>query len=152
MAKLIPIGQPANDSERQALAYLRDHLPDNYTILHNFELKQGDMWFEIDLALIAPHAVYVVDVKSIGGEIHVDGGKWQPEGRAPFNSPLPKLRQNAKVLKSLIVGTPEHAERKRIYVDAVVLMTAPDARLNDPLDRDKPGVCSLVGCERFFQN
>jgi serine/threonine protein kinase len=152
MAKIIAIGQPTNNGERRALAYLRDHLPDTYTVLHNFELKQGDIWFEIDLAIIAPHAVYVVDVKSTGGEIHVDGGKWQPEGRTPFNSPLPKLRQNAKVLKSLIVGTPEHQERKRIYVDTAVLLTSPDAVLNDPSNRDKPNVYSLVGCERFFQN
>ena len=27
MAKVIPIGQPANESERQAIGFLRDHLP-----------------------------------------------------------------------------------------------------------------------------
>ena len=41
MAKVIAIGQPANDSEREAIAYLRDHLPNSHTIIHNFELKQG---------------------------------------------------------------------------------------------------------------
>ena len=38
MAKVIPIGQPVNDAERLAIAHLRDHLPDAYTVLHNFEL------------------------------------------------------------------------------------------------------------------
>lgn len=28
MAKVIPIGQPTNDFERQAIGLLRDHLPD----------------------------------------------------------------------------------------------------------------------------
>ena len=152
MAKIIPIGEPANDSERKAIAYLREHLSDAYTVLHNFELKAGDKWFEIDLAIIAPHSVYVVDVKSTLGEIHVDGNKWQPEGRTPFTSPLPKLRSHAKVLKSLIVGTPEHPERRKIYVDAAVILTAPGAFLNDPSGRETPSVCQLQGCESFFQD
>lgn len=152
MAKIIAIGQPANEAERFAIAYLRDHLSDAYTILHNFELRQGDQWFEVDLAVIAPHGVYVVDVKGTSGEIHVEGNRWEPEGRQPFSSPLPKLRQNAKVLKGLIVGVPENAERKRIYVDVAVLLSSSDARLNDPAERDKPNVCSLQGSERFFQN
>ena len=29
MAKIITIGPPANDSERLAIAHLRDHLPDS---------------------------------------------------------------------------------------------------------------------------
>ncbi len=152
MAKIITIGQPSNETERAAIAYLRDHLSDAYTVLHNFELKQGDQWFEIDLAVIAPHAVYVGDVKGTSGEIHVEGNKWEPEGRQPFTSPVPKLRQNARVLKALIVGIPEHLDRKKIYVDAVVLLTSPDAHLNDPAERDKPNVCALQGCERFFQD
>lgn len=149
MAKVIAIGQPSNDAERKAIAYLRDHLPDNFTILHNFELKQRELWFEIDVTIIAPHAIYVVDVKSTFGEIHVEGNKWHPEGRQPFTSPVPKLRTNAKVLKSLIANTPE---RRKLYVDAVVLLTAPDAHLNDPSGRDTPSVCSLQGCESFFQD
>ena len=42
MAKVIPIGQPANESERQAIGFLRDHLPDGWLIFHNFEMRQGE--------------------------------------------------------------------------------------------------------------
>ena len=41
MGKVIAIGQPVNESEREAIAYLRDHLPNTFTVIHNFELKQG---------------------------------------------------------------------------------------------------------------
>ena len=48
MAQVIPIGQPANEPEREAIAYLRDHLPAEYRIIHNFELRSGDgQWFEM---------------------------------------------------------------------------------------------------------
>jgi len=40
-------------------------------VLHNFELRSDNgQWFEIDVAIVAPHAVYLVDVKSTYGEIH----------------------------------------------------------------------------------
>ena len=53
MAKVIPIGQPTNDSERQVIGFLRDHLPDGWLIFHNFEMRQGEEVFEIDIALLA---------------------------------------------------------------------------------------------------
>ncbi|MEI7912495.1 MAG: nuclease-related domain-containing protein, partial [Verrucomicrobiota bacterium] len=60
MAQVIPIGQPANDPERQAIAVLRDGLPADYRIVHNFELRaDGGQWFEIDLAVVTPHSVYL---------------------------------------------------------------------------------------------
>lgn len=38
MAKVIPVGHPVNDAERAAIAHLRDRLPENYILLHNFEI------------------------------------------------------------------------------------------------------------------
>lgn len=152
MAKIIPIGTPVNDSEREAIAHLRDNLPDGYILLHNFELLVNEQTFEIDLAIIAPHAVYLVDVKSTTGEIHVHSGKWFPEGRPPFASPLAKLRQHARVTKGLLVGRPERQEMKKVYVDAAILLTAPDAYINDPGQIDSPAVISLPQSTDFFKD
>jgi len=41
MATVVPIGEPVNDAERQAIAHLRDHLPSSYTIFHNFEIRRA---------------------------------------------------------------------------------------------------------------
>jgi len=57
MARVIAIGQPANESERNAIAHLRDRLPATYTILHNLEIIQGAEIFEIDLVILAPHCI-----------------------------------------------------------------------------------------------
>ena len=116
MAKVIAIGEPVNDPERKVIAHLRDNLPESFVLMHNFELRVAKQTFEIDLAVLAPHAVYLVDVKSTTGEIHVAGGRWFPEGRPPFASPLAKLRQHARVTKSLLVGSPERREMKKVYV------------------------------------
>ena len=75
MAKVIAIGSPVNEAERKAIGVLRGNLPDTFTVLHNLELRAGNQTFELDLAIVAPHAVYLADVKSTTGEIHVHSGR-----------------------------------------------------------------------------
>lgn len=155
MAQIIPIGEPANDAEREAIAYLRDHLPADYRLLHNFELRSTDgQWFEIDIAIVAPHAIYLIDVKSTYGDIHVAGGKWHPDGRVPFASPLPKLRHHTRLLHGLLsaAASGPHVDMRNVWVESTVILTAPDAALRDPEGRDRDHVVPLRGCERFFSD
>ena len=153
MATVIPIGEPVNEAERQAIAHLRDQLPASYCILHNFEVPRDGESFEVDLAVIAPHAVYLVDVKGTRGLIDVYGPKWYPEGRQPFSSPLAKLRGHARAIKGVITRSqPGRRDIEDIYVDAAVLLTAPDASLVDQGGRDAPNVTTLKKAAAFFQN
>ncbi len=153
MAQVVAIGQPVNAAEREAIAYLRDHLPNTFTVIHNFELKQGHEVHEIDVALLGPHCVHVIDVKGTRGHVDVHGGRWYPEGRAPYHSPLAILRRHAKVLKALIRDRrPADRALGRLYVDAAVLMTAPDAFVQDPGGQDGPAVTYLRKCAAFFQS
>lgn len=152
MAKVTPIGEPVNDAERRAIAWLRDHLPNGYTLFHNFELQRSGERFEVDLAVLAPHAVYLVDVKGTRGLIDVYGSKWYPEGRQPFTSPLLKLRGHARSLKGIITASqPGRRDLQGVYVDGVVLLTAPDAHLVDPGGRDSGSVTRLKDAAGFFQ-
>jgi serine/threonine protein kinase len=153
MAKVIPIGQPVNDAERIAIAHLRDHLPDSYVLLHNFEVERQGEAFEIDIALLAPHAVYLIDVKGTRGLIDVHGPRWYPDGRQPFPSPLAKLRGHARTVKGIITAAhPGRPELDSIYVAAAVLLTAPDAHLVDPSDVDGRSVVKLKDAERYFKD
>ena len=153
MAKVVAIGHPVNESERQAIAYLRDHLPDGYTVIHNFELRQDRNVFEIDIALLGPHCVHVIDVKGTRGLIDVYGSKWYPERRAPYHSPLAILRSHAKALKALICDQhPTDRALGSVHVDAAVLMTAPDAHVQDPGGQDAPAVAYLKKCTAFFKS
>lgn len=153
MASVIPVGTAVNDAERRAIAHLRDHLPDSCLLLHNFEIQRDRDFFEVDLALLTPHAVYLVDVKGTRGDIHVYGPKWYPDGRTPFASPLLKLRAHARALKGLITSTGrDRRELDRVYVGAAILLTAPDARLEDEDGRDKPHVTTLRNAQKFFSD
>ena len=153
MAKIIAVGNPVNDAERRAIAHLRDHLPNTYTILHNFEITQGSENFEIDLAILGPHCIFVADVKGTHGLIDIYGAKWYPDGRQPHHSPLAKLRQHAKILKALICEAyPEKQELRGIHVHATVVLAAQDARVVDHSGRDVGDVVSLEKCVAYFQS
>lgn len=153
MAKVIPIGQPANESERQAIGFLRDHLPDGWQIFHNFEMRQGAEVFEIDIAILAPHAVYLVDVKGTRGNIDVYGSKWYPEGRQPFFSPLAKLRSHAKVMATIIrESNTGLIELRKAHVHATVLLTADDAAVFDQAGIDSPDVTDFKHCLKYFRD
>lgn len=130
MARIVPIGPPVNDAERAVIAHLRDHGPDEWTVLHSLEIPDSrGRLFEVDLVVVTGHMVYVIDVKGTFGRIDVQGSRWMPAGRSPFHTPLPKLRENAKRLKSLLEHA--HPQLSRVYVEAVVVLPAPDARLVD---------------------
>lgn len=153
MAKVIPIGQPANESERRAIGFLRDHLPDDWLIFHNFEIRQGVDVFEIDIAILAAHAVFLVDVKGTRGNIDVYGSKWYPEGRQPFYSPLAKLRSHAKTMATIIRNSNTGLiELRRAHVHATVLLTADDTTIYDSAGIDAPDVTDLKHCLRYFRN
>ncbi len=155
MAKVITeiSGIPANDAERKAIGLLRDNLPDSWMLFHNFELRQGEEVFEIDLAVMSPHAVYLVDVKGTHGLIDVYGSKWYPDGRQPFHSPLAKLRNHAKTLATIIrESNPGLIELRKAHVQAMVLLTADDAKLNDPAGIDSPDVTDLKHCINYLSD
>jgi len=130
MARIVPIGPPVNDAERAVIAHLRDHGPDEWTVLHSLEIPDArGRLFEVDLVVVTGHMVYVIDVKGTFGRIDVQGSRWMPAGRSPFHTPLPKLRENAKRLKSLLEDA--HPQLSRAFVDALVVLPASDARLVD---------------------
>jgi len=153
MAKVIPIGQPANESERQAIGFLRDLLPEGWLIFHNFEMRQGEEVFEIDIAILAPHAVYLVDVKGTRGNIDVYGSKWYPEGRQPFFSPLAKLRSHAKTMATIIrESNTGLIELRKAHVHATVLLTCDSAAIHDPSGIDGPDVTDFKHCFKYFRD
>lgn len=153
MAKVFPVGEPVNDAERQAIAHLRDHLPGGYVVFHNFEIRRDGESFEVDVAVLTPHALYLVDVKGTRGLIDVYGPRWYPQGRQPYTSPLLKLRGHARTVKGILTESqPGRRDLEGVYVDAVVLLTSPDAHLVDQGGRDFESVTILKKSTAFFQN
>ncbi|GAA4089621.1 methylation-associated defense system protein kinase MAD6 [Streptomyces hundungensis] len=128
-ARIVAVGEAVNDAERRVITHLRDHAPDDWTVLHTIEIPDRDRLFEVDLVVVTDHAVYVIDVKGTRGRIEADGRKWYPANRAPFRSPVPKLQSHAKQLKSILETA--HTPLSRLWTDALLVLPAPDAVLTD---------------------
>lgn len=153
MAKITPFGQPANDGERDAIYYLR-RLPDTFEIFHNLEIKQNKETFEVDLVILAPQCVFVVDVKGTRGQIEVIGSRWYPENRQAYGSPVAKLRNIAKVLNTLLKDSNRlKPELGKVHIQAITLMVAEDVYIIDLDGRDSNHITYCdERCITYFQS
>jgi serine/threonine protein kinase len=125
MAQWNKLGDPENESELVAIRYLSGHLPDNYTLYTNLEIPYNAKHYEIDIILVAPHGIYVIDVKGISGRLEVDANHWHPENSQSYRSPLKKYRQHARILKGMIKDSDrfQKDDLNKIWVQAAVLLT-----------------------------
>jgi hypothetical protein len=97
-AKHIPIGEPAHDAERQGIRFLVDGLDERFTVYSNAWLtERSGVVHEVDAVVVAPHAFYVVELKSWRGAIRALDHDWYiPHA---IRSPLKNTRLLAQKLK-----------------------------------------------------
>jgi serine/threonine protein kinase len=76
MADIIQHGEPGHPSEQTVAEYLRDNLPASYQV--HYALKLSFDQTDYDCIVVAPHAVYVIEIKAYGGKIVFDSEnfKW----------------------------------------------------------------------------
>jgi len=116
---MVPGSRPQDDGEQLVVAHLRDALPDTYTLIPNIEIyDNGRPPFEYDLVVIAPHGVYVVEVKRWRGGIRGDDDTWVVGGQHYRPNPWKTANQKARVLKSQIQRLQPACED--VWVEAVV--------------------------------
>lgn len=133
VAEVIKFGEPENESERAAIQYLRGHLPDTYRLYTNVELARNRQLYEVDIVLVAPHAVYIIDVKGVYGRVEVDYAYWYPENRSSYPSPLKKYRQHARAFSGLLSDAQPRSRSalKRVWIQGAVLLTTEDVEVVD---------------------
>ena len=111
-----PRWQAITDSEfpweRDALAFVRDRLPDHepYRAWSNFEFIAGDGSInEVDLLVLTPKGFYLVEIKSRPGVVEGDQGTWTWRGDGPVHmvdNPLLLANRKAKKLIALLRRQP----------------------------------------------
>jgi serine/threonine protein kinase len=134
-ARFIPVGEPAHDAERQALRFLVDGLPDSFTVYGNAWLveRSGGI-YELDAVVVAPHAVFVVEIKSYRGRIEgTDNDWWLPE---KIRSPLKLNRITSQVLKSHLKNASYQAGQ--VWTEGLVFLSATtDVGVRGPASNDR---------------
>jgi serine/threonine protein kinase len=132
MAIIHRIGAPETDSETRAIKRFGKDLPDDYFVFHNFELTTGrGLPYEYDIAILAPHALYHVEVKGYHGEIRGNPLQWIFENGGVYPSPIPLANKKTKILAGKLK---QHSHRlDGVFVETLILLTEDRARakLND---------------------
>jgi len=134
-AKFIPIGEPANDGERQALRHLVEGLPDAFTVYGNpWLVERTGVVYELDAVVVAPHAVFVVEIKSYRGRIEgTDHDWWIPER---IRSPLKLNRLTAQVLKGHLRG--QGYQAGQVWVEGLIFLSGTEqCGVKGPASQDR---------------
>jgi len=119
---------PVNQGEAVAISYLEANLPSNYTIYPNKELNQNNGTpLECDAIVIAPHAVYIIEIKDWHGKIIGNDSIWKL-GTSERPSPVKSLNYKAKVLKGLL--TQGSLINKNVWVEGLIVINDKQTILN----------------------
>lgn len=134
-AKFIAIGEPAHDAERQALRCLVEGLPSTFTVYGNAWLvERTGVIYELDAIVVAPFAVFVVEIKSYRGRIEGTDHDWYIPN--PIPSPLKLNRLTAQALKSLLKR--ESYQAGQLWVEGLVFLSATtDSGVKGPASKDR---------------
>ncbi len=151
--------------EREALEFVRERLPDRDPFLawSNFEFIGEDGSInEVDLLVLSPRGLFLVEIKSRPGVVEGDAGTWTwtHEGRrTTLDNPTLLANRKAKRLASLLRGMRAFSRGRPPFVEARVFLSAAglrcqlDARtrlsvhLRDrpqPQPGDPPGIVSVL--------
>ena len=119
--------------EREALAYVRDKLPDHepYRAWSNFTFIADDGSLnEVDLLVLSPQGLFLVEIKSRPGVVRGDAGTWtyESEGRFPRvdDNPIKLTDRKAKKLKSLLQRQKAAQKIRLPWMSAAVFLSATD--------------------------
>src|SRR5262245_58008086 len=134
-AQFIPIGEPAHDPERQALRFLVEGLPTGYTVYGNAWLvERSGVIYELDAVVVAPHAIYVVEIKSYRGRIEGTDHDWYVP--YPIPGPLKLNRVTAQALKTQLKR--ESFQAGQLWVEGLIFLSATtDVGVRGPASRDR---------------
>ncbi|MGW5396857.1 BREX system serine/threonine kinase PglW [Streptomyces sp. NPDC003952] len=133
------------DHEHRGLESIREKLPDSdpWRAWSNFTFTANTGHVrEIDLLVIAPGGVCMIELKNWHGSLTSENGTWvqtTPNGRrVPHGNPLHLVNKKAKELAGLL-----GQNGKRVWVAEAVCFTADDLRVRLPA-HDENGVYSVT--------
>src|SRR5688572_956825 len=121
MAQLINLSgaQPVNEGEALVVNHLSKTLPDNYLLYPNVEITEPYRQpFEYDVIVVAPHAVYVVEVKWWLNQITGGDYWWQLSSGVSKPNPLRLTNHKGKILRDRLMRC--SLSLKNVWIEACV--------------------------------
>lgn len=149
MAKLIPLGETVTRGEQKTLEYLQKQLPADWVIFGNAQITTGELTREIDAIVIGNRCIWLVDEKGVTGTITGDEHTWVFADGSARERVLNNILHAAKMVKGKLVAM--DSRLSSVWVEGVVILSAPDVHLKVEDPRIPGHVCKLSDCEIFFR-
>lgn len=120
---------PVNEGEVRVINFLQDKLGDDYCIIPNMEFADTSQnrFLEVDLILIAPHCVHILEIKDWGKIIEGNDQEWYLNGDRPRKNPHRTLNYKCRVIKSLL--TKKAPDMDKVWFQSTVAIARPDTQL-----------------------
>lgn len=135
--------------EQEALAFLKRGLPnhDPFRAWANFEFIANGAIAEVDVLVVAPKGVYLVEIKSHPGVLEGDAGTWRitmPGRTRPtlMDNPLLLANRKAKRLKSLLERQKAFRGERVPFIRPLVFLSSHELDCRLPIDA-RDGVVGL---------
>lgn len=148
MARYIPVGSAVNRAEKEGLRLLRDHLPEHYLVIGNFDLQlpQRRNTLEFDAIVIGDAGVFVVEIKGWSGAIQGDLRRWKLPW-ANVESPFIRNEARAKALRAFL-SSRIHDWPSYLCCEALVYLPMPGTQIS--LQDTRKDRLLMRGEERSF--
>ncbi|MCG5534299.1 AAA domain-containing protein [Halorhodospira sp. 9621] len=118
-----------HESEVAALQTLSESLPPRWLAYSNLEFRHAEYGNrEIDLVLVTPDVIILVELKNYNGYLRSDGDKWILNDKDMGESPVAKTDRKCKLLKNIIREKESHTIGNAYVAPIVVLCGNADAR------------------------
>lgn len=135
MSRWTAVSESAYAWEAEAIAWLRDRLPDSeaYRGWSNLEfVGQDGTVNEVDSLILTPTRILLVEIKSQPGKVVADSGAWTwtwPDGRRQVvDNPLILASRKAKRLAGLLRATKALKGKGAPYVEELVFLSNREVR------------------------
>ncbi|GHF06834.1 hypothetical protein GCM10016455_29820 [Aliiroseovarius zhejiangensis] len=126
--KVTNLGEGIHQREIKGVEILQKALPRDWYAYTNLEFViSAGATREIDLVIVAPERIFVVDLKDWNGRIEASNGRWVKDGRDHGPSPVPKVSENARQIGTVLTSfVRKNSGGQRIsspFVHGAVVMT-----------------------------
>lgn len=125
--RVYAFGEPVNDGERRVIRWLDERLPYPYRIYHSFERRSGGQSYEWDVLVLAPHALFCLEVKDWPGRIVGNDREWLLPSGVVRRNPVPLIEKKARILKGQLVR--ENALLGSVWIEPLVVIADEQAEL-----------------------
>ncbi len=141
--KIIKLSESGiQDSEVDALEAISQNLPPDWLAYSNFEFRDKKIGNrEIDLVLVTPNVILLVELKKWNGTLRSEGTHWILNGQDRGESPVAITNRKSQYIKALIAKREGHNVQD-VYVAPIVVLCGSATRAHIS-DDDKGFVCSL---------